>query len=258
MLGQKLSQQWYSAPYGVQSTAPDLHRFPSRSWPVSCKGRSYAMGHLSSSSRLIASLRLTVEQILSSALVLINAALNRSIRTDHLTTYYFHTEYEVHVLPDLSNEWPILYLVTTRKHTYSLSLSPACTCIRTGTYGVHTEYGVFYIYPKLITSTHGCVLRISTTQYQGSPSPDKPRIPAIPEAVILMNDLTRSCKHSGELIQDNSGQCVRQARNVPLSYSSPDVDSDHGGFWGSILDLIPGCRSIHILSLIYVPVLYIQ
>ena len=123
MLGQKLSQQWYSAPYGVQSTAPDLHRFPSRSWPVSCKGRSYAMGHLSSSSRLIASLRLTVEQILSSALVLINAALNRSIRTDHLTTYYFHTEYEVHVLPDLSNEWPILYLVTTRKHTYSLSLS---------------------------------------------------------------------------------------------------------------------------------------
>lgn len=135
MLGQKLSQQWYSAPYGVQSTAPDLHRFPSRSWPVSCKGRSYAMGHLSSSSRLFASLRLTVEQILSSALVLINAALNRSIRTDHLTTYYFHTEYEVHVLPDLSNEWPILYLVTTRKHTYSLSLQRVHAYVL-----VHMEY----------------------------------------------------------------------------------------------------------------------
>ena len=137
MLGQKLSQQWYSAPYGVQSTAPDLHRFPSRSWPVSCKGRSYAMGHLSSSSGLIASLRLTVEQILSSALVLINAALNRSIRTDHLTTYYFHTEYEVHVLTSWLVQWMTYPVPCTRKHTYSLSLSlsPEYTCIL-----VHMEY----------------------------------------------------------------------------------------------------------------------
>ena len=51
---------------------------------------------------------------------------------------------------------------------------------------------------------------------------------------------------------------MRTTGKKRLSYSSPDLDSDHGGFWGSILDLIPGGHSIQILSLIYVPVWYIQ
>lgn len=101
------------------------------------------------------------------------------------------------VLPMVYGVYPMSYSVLIRQYTHAHTLGYTHEYIWS-TYSVCT-----HIY---IQADH-FYTRLYQPPFHGSHLHDKPSIPAIPEAVIH-DDLTGSCKYSGELIQDNSGQCV--------------------------------------------------